>query len=140
VTTKKPSISWIAFLLLFITMIVITGILDWVNGLLTPSYAGVQLGLITVGIAIFAVVGWRVPNLRAEYGAMLAFTVGIFTIVPAILMSLGKIAGFWPQYFLVAFGIAGGSLMGFAFVYLTRRISQRHDHTQKTEDSNNIEQ
>ena len=138
--SHKTSVSWIAFLLFYITMLAVTAILDCANGLLTFSYAAVQVGLISGGVAIFALVGWRTPHLRPEFGAMLAFTVGIFTIIPAILMSMGKIEGFWPQYFLVAFGIAGGSLMGFLFVYLTRKISQRHDYAQETEGSDHIEQ
>lgn len=140
VTSSKPSVSWTAFLLFYITMVAVAGILDWANGLLTFSYAAVQLGLITLGVAVFGLVGWRAPTLRAEYSAMLAFTVGIFTIVPAILMSLGNLAGFWSQYFLVAFGVAGGGLMGFLFVYLTRKMTSRHESVPRTEDSDDIEQ
>jgi len=140
VTSRKASVSWIAFLLFYIIMLAITGILDWANGLLTVSYAAVQVGLISGGVGIFGLVGWRAPHLRSEYGVMLAFTVGIFTIIPAILMSLGQIVGFWPQYFLVAFGIAGGGLMGFLFVHLTHKISHSQKHTQETEDSDEIEQ
>jgi hypothetical protein len=142
VTSHKASVSWIAFLLFYLTMLIVTGILDWANGLLTFSYAAVQVGLISCGVGIFGLVGWRAPHLRPEYGAMLAFTIGIVTIIPAILMSLGKLAGFWPQYFLVAFGIAGGSLMGFLFVHLTSRRSRTHSHKniQETEDSDEIEQ
>ena len=139
-TSSKPSVSWTAFVLFYLIMLVVAGILDWSNGLLTVSYAAVQLGLITVGVAIFGLVGWRAPDLRAEYSAMLAFTVGIFTIVPAILMSLGNLQGFWPQYFLVAFGMAGGGLMGFLFVYLTRKMTSRHESAPRTEDSDDIEQ
>jgi len=127
VVARRPSVSWGAFLLFYITMFTVTAILDWANKLLTWRYFGIQIGLITAGVAIFAVIGWRAPELKAEQGVFLAFTVGVLTIVPAVLMSLGQTAEFWPQYFLVAFGMAAGSLLGFLFVWLVRHFISKND-------------
>jgi len=128
VVPRRPSVSWGAFVLFYVTMLVVTGVLDWANKLLTWRYLGVQIGLITVGVAIFAVIGWRVPELKAEQGVFLAFTVGVLTIVPAVLMSLGQLSEFWPQYLLVALGLAAGSFLGFLFVWLVGRfISKKND-------------
>ena len=81
-----------------------------------------------MGVGIFALVGWRRPHLRAEHGALLAFTIGVLTIVPAVLMSLGRMSeGFWSQYFLVAFGMASGSVLAFVFVRLAARAAVRRD-------------
>jgi hypothetical protein len=108
-------------------MLIVIIILDWINGLLALPYVGLQVGLLTVGVAVFAVVGWRMPNLTAEQGVLLAFTVGALTIIPAILMSLGRTFDFWPQYFLIASGMAAGSFLGFVFVRFASRITSRDD-------------
>lgn len=105
-------------------LIVITGV-DWVNGLLTWRYWGAQIGLMTIGVAIFGLIGWRMPNLTAEQGVLLAFTVGVLTIIPAVLMSLGPSRDFWSQYFLIALGMAAGSFLGFVFVRLAGHLSVR---------------
>lgn len=118
----RPSASWAAFLLFYFILLVVTGILDYANGLLTFSYFGAQVGLITLGVGVFAVIGWRFPGIKPQQGVLLAFTIGVLTIVPAVLMSLGQIPGFWSQYFLVAFGMAGGSFLGFIFVRLAKRL------------------
>ena len=124
---RKTSVSWSAFVLFYITLLVVTGILDWVNQLLTWRYAGVQVGLMTVGVGIFAIIGWRAPNLKAQQGVLLAFTVGVLTIVPGVLMSLRQSPEFWQQYFLVALGMAAGSFMGFLFVWLIDRFTSKKD-------------
>jgi len=127
VIPRKTSVSWSAFVLFYITLLVVTGILDWVNQLLTWRYAGVQVGLMTVGVGIFAIIGWRAPNLKAQQGVLLAFTVGVLTIVPGVLMSLRQSPEFWQQYFLVALGMAAGSFMGFLFVWLIDRFTSKKD-------------
>ena len=81
----------------------------------------------TGGVAIFAFIGWRAPNLKAQQGVLLAFTVGVLTIVPAVLMSLRQSPEFWQQYFLVAFGMAAGSFMGFLFVWFIDRFTSKKD-------------
>lgn len=104
-------------------------LLDWANGLLAWRYMSTQIGLMTVGVAIFAVIGWRIPNLKAEQGVLLAFTVGVLTIIPAVLMGLGQTAEFWPQYFLIASGMAAGSFLGFLFVQLAGRFTSKDDES-----------
>ena len=123
---RRPSASWAAFVLFFLTMIIVTVVLDWVNGLLTMRYLAIQIGLIILGVGIFALVGWRIPQITAQQGVLLAFTVGALTIVPAILMGLGDLPGFWPQYFLVALGMAAGSFLALLFVRLSHHLS-KHD-------------
>jgi len=107
-------------------MVVVTVVLDWANGLLAMRYLAIQIGLIILGVGVFALVGWRVPQITAQQGALLAFTVGALTIIPAILMGLGDMPGFWPQYFLVASGMAAGSLLALLFVRLSDHLS-KHD-------------
>jgi hypothetical protein len=123
--SRKPSASWSAFILFYIAMLIVITAVDWVNGLLTWRYWGAQIGLMTIGVAIFGLIGWRMPNLTAEQGVLLAFTVGVLTIIPAVLMSLGPSRDFWSQYFLIALGMAAGSFLGFVFVRLAGRLSVR---------------
>jgi hypothetical protein len=127
VSSPRDSKSWAALVMFYVVMLAVAAILDWSNGLLTPQYALAQVGLITLGVAIFALFGWRLPNMTAEAGALLAFSVGILTIVPAILMGLGEVTGFWANYFLVAFGMAGGSFLALMFVRLATRLRSRHN-------------
>lgn len=123
------SASWGAFGLFYLLTLIIIAGLDYANGLLSATYFLAQAGLLTLGTGIFALVGWRVPHLRAEHGALLAFTIGVLTIVPAILMSLGRmIEEFWSQYFLVAFGMASGSVLAFVFARLASRATARRKH------------
>ena len=124
---RKPSASWNAFILFYVAMLIIITVLDWANGLLTWQYWSIQIGLMSVGVAIFALIGWRMPNLTAEQGVLLAFTVGVLTIIPAVLMSLGQSRDFWPQYFLIASGMAAGSFLGFVFVQLAGRLTSKDD-------------
>ena len=123
------SASWAAFALFYVLTLVVIAVLDYVNSLMNLTYFLMQAGLLTVGTGIFALVGWRMPRLRAEHGALLAFTIGVLTIVPAILMSLGPmVREFWSQYFLVAFGMASGSVLAFVFARLATRIATRRKH------------
>ncbi len=119
--------SWIAFALFYLVLLLIASILDLVNGVLTLPYWGAQVALITVGVGILAVLGVRVPDLSAARGVLLAFTVGILTIIPAVLMGLGKIPGFWPQYFSIAFGIATGSFLTSLFLKFVRNIPEEEE-------------
>jgi hypothetical protein len=114
--------SWVAFILFYLVLVLMVTILDWVNGVLTLSYWGAQVGLITVGVGIFVAVGLWTPDLSAARGVLLAFTVGILTIIPAVLMGMGRIPRLWPQYFYIAFGMAAGSFMSFLFIKFTKRI------------------
>jgi len=113
--------SWVAFVLFYLVLISIVSILDTFNRVLTLSYWGTQVGLITLGVVVFAVVGMRLPDLSAARGVLLAFTVGILTIIPAVLMGLGRIPNLWPQYFSIAFGMATGSFLTFLFLRFFRK-------------------
>jgi hypothetical protein len=127
--TKQPKSSWVTFILFYLVLISIVTILDWVNGVLTLPYWGMQVGLITLGVSIFAAAGIWTPDLSAARGVLLAFTVGILTIIPAVLMGLG-IPGLWPQYFYIAFGMATGSLLSFLFIKLTKKLPQPEEQSE----------
>ena len=122
---KRGRSSWVAFGLFYIILVLIVSILDMVNNVLRPSYWGTQVGLITLGVGVFLIVGIRLPDLSAARGVLLAFTVGILTIIPAVLMGLGRIPGLWPQYFYIAFGMAAGSFLSFLFIRFSRKISDK---------------
>jgi hypothetical protein len=64
------------------------------------------------------------PDLTAARGVLLAFTIGVLTIIPAVLMGLGNIPGFWPQYFSIALGMSAGSFLTFLFLKLSKRLPQ----------------
>ena len=66
--SKPGKSSWVAFALFYLVLIVIVTILDWAKHLLEPRYWGTQVGLITLGVGIFAVVGLRLPDLSAIRG------------------------------------------------------------------------
>lgn len=114
--------SWTAFAFFYLVMVLIVSVLDYANQVLTVSYWGVQVGLITLGVGILAVVGMRMSDLSAARGVFLAFTVGILTIIPAVLMGLGRIPGFWTQYFSIAFGMATGSFLTFLFLKFVKHF------------------
>ncbi|MEW5958698.1 MAG: hypothetical protein AB1801_13280 [Chloroflexota bacterium] len=120
--TKQGRSSWVAFALFYLVLLLIITVLDWLNHVLTFPYWGMQTGLITLGVAIFAVVGVWMPDLSAGRGVFLAFTVGILTIIPAVLMGLGRISGLWPQYFSVALGMAAGSFLTYLFLRFSKKM------------------
>jgi hypothetical protein len=130
--SEKFKSSWIAFVLFYLVLIAIITILDWANGLLTLRYWGLQVGLITLGVGIFAVVGFMTPELSAARGILLTFTVGILTIIPAVLMGLG-ISTLWPQYFYIAFGMAAGSFLSFLFLRFTKKIPNEDQSEMESE-------
>ena len=121
--TDGRNISWIAFGLFYIVLVIIVTVLDAVNGTLSLGYWSLQITLITVGVGIFLLVGYLVPNLSAAQGVLLAFAVGILTIIPAVLMGLGPVPDLWPQYFYIALGMAAGSFLTFLFVKFFNRTS-----------------
>lgn len=123
--SKSGKSSWMAFLLFYLVLLAIVTVLDWANQLLELRYWGAQVGLITIGVGIFAVIGMRLPDLSAARGVLLAFTVGVLTIIPAVLMGLGAIPGFWPQYFSIALGMAAGSFLTFLFLKFSKRLAPK---------------
>ena len=121
--TDGQTISWTAFGLFYVVLIAIVTILDAANGVLRLPYWAMQVALITVGVGIFLLTGYWVRNLTPAQSVLLAFGVGILTIIPAVLMGLGPIPGLWPQYFYIALGMATGSLLTFLFINLYKRLS-----------------
>jgi hypothetical protein len=92
------------------------------------DYWTVQAGLVTVGVGVLAVIGVRWPDLSAARGVLIAFTVGILTIIPAVLMGLGRRLDLWPQYFPVALGMAAGSFLTFLFLRFVRNTGEDDSH------------
>ena len=121
--TKPIRSSWIAFLMFYVVLVLIISILDWFNDLFSWPYWGAQVGLITLGVGTLAVIGMWIHDLTAARGVLLAFT--------AVLMGLGRIPGFWTQYFSVALGMAAGSFLTFLFLKYSRKLTK--------EDSSELE-
>ena len=119
---KDGGSSWGAFGLFYLVLLIIVTVLDSANGVLRLPYWGMQVGMITLGVGIFILVGLFMPDLSATLGILLAFTVGILTIIPAVLMGLGKIPGMWPHYLFIAVGMAAGSFLTFLFLKFQRKI------------------
>ncbi|MCB0192574.1 MAG: hypothetical protein KDJ65_11575 [Anaerolineae bacterium] len=133
--TKDSRSSWIAFGLFYATLLLIVSVLDTVNAIFTLRLFMTQLGLITFGVGVFAATALVMPNLSATRSILLAFTVGILTIIPAVLMGLGRIPGLWPQYFYIALGMAAGSILTFFSLWYASRITNQAD--QKSSDLEN---
>ena len=119
---RRPIIAWRAVLIFYVVLLGVVTFLDWVNNVLILSYWLTQVGLITVGIAILVLVGWRFPHLSAQRGVLLTFAVGIVTIIPGVLMSLNPTGYFWSQYFSIGLSMAAGSFLGFLFINLVSRL------------------
>jgi hypothetical protein len=131
------SSSWVAFALFYVAMMVGISFLDWVNQVFSWSLWLTQTILFTLGVIIFGLVGLRWPNLTPQASVVLAFTIGILTIVPATLMGLGPIEHLWPQYFLVAFGMAAGSILGFLFVHTFSQSHRGQSSAEKEREEGN---
>ena len=131
---KDGGSSWVAFGMFYIVLIIIVTVLDSANGVFRLPYWGMQVGLISLGVGVFVLVGLFMPDLSATLGILLAFTVGILTIIPAVLMGLGKIPGLWPQYFFIAFGMAAGSFLTFLFLRFQRKMSGENEPLPERKD------
>ena len=125
--SKTYKSSWAAFVLFYIVLLAIVLTLDSYNNVLSWTYFGTQAGLITSGVAVFAIAGMRMHDLAAVHGVFLAFTVGILTIIPAVLMGLGAIPNLWPQYFYIAFGMASGSFLTFLFMLFSKKFTGKNN-------------
>jgi hypothetical protein len=117
--------SWIAFVLFYLVLILVLSILDRANNLISINYWLTQVGLLTTGVAIFALFAYFLPQLSPTSSVLLAFTVGVMTIIPALLMGLGDIPHFWSYYFSTAGGIATGSFLTFLFLVFSERFRQK---------------
>lgn len=124
---KTYQSSWAAFVVFYLVLLIIVLALDIINNVFSLSYFGAQVSLITIGVVIFAAVGVLMPDLAAIHGVFLAFTVGILTIIPAVLMGLGRIPNLWPQYFYIAFGMATGSFLTFLFMRFSKRFNNKQE-------------
>lgn len=71
-----------------------------------------------LGMLVLAAIGIQFPELSAPRGAFLVFSVGILTLIPAVLLSLNPPADFWSQYFTIGLSMAAGSFLGFLFIRL----------------------
>jgi hypothetical protein len=121
---KTGKSSWMAFLLFYVVLLVVISVLDWANGLLDLRYWLTQVGLVTLGVVVLAGVGLWLPDLSAARGVFLAFTVGVLTIIPAVLMGMARFLDFWRDYFSIALGMASGSLLSFLFLKIFSKISR----------------
>ncbi|MFQ5610702.1 MAG: hypothetical protein ACE5H9_01065 [Anaerolineae bacterium] len=121
-TARQPGSSWTALVLFYVVLLLVITTLDWVNGVLGWMYWASQVGLVTVGMVVFAAIGLTMSDLSAQRGVLLAFTVGALTIIPAALMGLGLENTFWDQYILIAMGMAAGSFLSFLFLKFTARF------------------
>jgi len=119
---RRPVIAWRAVGIFYLVLVGIVTLLDRVNQLLTLPYWGTQIALITVGVAILVLVGWRFPHLSAQRGVLLTFAVGIMTIIPGVLLSLNPGSSFWTHYFSIGLSMAAGSFLGFLFINLISRL------------------
>lgn len=119
--------SWIAFVLFYVVLILVISVLDRVYGLMSLNYWLTQVGLLTIGVTIFALFAYFMPNLSPTASILLAFTIGIMTIIPALLMSLGDIPHFWSYYFSTAGGMAAGSFLTFLFLAFSRQVGKKDE-------------
>lgn len=124
---NKGRSSWVAFGLFYLTLVFIITLLDGVNDVLRPSYWGAQVSMMTIGVGLLAIIGTRQPDLSTGRGVFLTFTIGILTIVPAVLMGLGQIPGLWPQYFYIAFGMSAGSFLTFLFLRFFPQMNNKDE-------------
>lgn len=120
---KRVQQAWGATIAFYLVLLIVVTILDSVNHVLTLPYWGTQIGLISVGVVIFVLVGRKFPDLSAQRGVLLAFGVGILTIIPGVLLSLNPPPDFWTQYFSIGLSLAAGSFLSFMFIKLFRRVS-----------------
>ena len=118
----KPVIAWRAIIIFYIVLLIVITIVDQANNVLTWPYWGIQAGLISVGIVVLVLIGWRFPYLSAQRGVLLTFSIGVLTIIPGVLMSLNPIGDFWEQYFTIGLSMAVGSFLGFLFINLFSRL------------------
>jgi len=121
---KRPRPAWKATAVFYIVLVSVISLVDRSNGVTNLTYWATQVALITVGIAIFVAVGYRFPDLSAQRGVLLAFGIGVLTIIPGVLMALNPSSDFWNQYFSIGLSMAAGSFLSFLFIKLISRFSK----------------
>lgn len=119
---RRSTIAWRAILIFYIVLLAVITVIDAVNGVLTLSYWGTQVSLISLGISLLVITGWWIPHLSAQRGVLLTFAVGVITIIPGVLMSLNPPGEFWAQYFSIGLSMAAGSFLGFLFINLISKL------------------
>ncbi len=117
---QHSKISWTALFIFYVVLLVVITFMDWKNHVLILKQWSIQVGLVTLGMAVLSVLGYRLSDLTAPRGSLLVFSVGILTIIPAVLLSLNPPGDFWAQYFTIGLSMAAGSFLGFLFIRLTR--------------------
>lgn len=120
-----PVIAWRAVIIFYVTLLIVITIVDRANNVLSWSYWGTQVGLISVGLVALVLIGKRFPHLSAQRSVLLTFGIGVLTIIPGVLMSLNPIGDFWEQYFTIGLSMAVGSFLGFLFINLFSRLPKK---------------
>ncbi len=115
---RRTDFSWRAFSIFFAVLLLVVTVLDWQNDILVWQQWSIQVGLIALGMLVLAAVGFQFPDLSAPRGAFLVFSIGILTLIPAVLLSLNPPGDFWSQYFTIGLSMAAGSFLGFLFIWL----------------------
>ncbi|RME51094.1 MAG: hypothetical protein D6796_01670 [Caldilineae bacterium] len=126
---RRPRPAWKATAVFYIVLVSVISFVDRSNHIADLTYWATQIALITVGIAIFVAVGYRFPDLSAQRGVLLAFSIGVLTIIPGVLMALDPPADFWNQYFSIGLSMAAGSFLSFLFIKLINRFSKGEEGT-----------
>ncbi len=117
---QHTKISWMALLIFYAVLLAVITFMDWRNHILIWNQWSIQVGLVTLGMVALLALGYRLSDLTAPRGTLLVFSVGILTIIPAVLLSLNPPGDFWAQYFTIGLSMAAGSFLVFLFIRLTR--------------------
>jgi len=122
---KRPVLAWRATIFFYLVLLFVVTILDWMNQVFSLAHWGIQIGLITLGVVSLVLIGRKFPDLSAQRGVLLAFSIGVLTIIPAVLMALAPPGDFWDQYFTVGLSMAVGSFLGFLFIKLYAKTANK---------------
>ncbi len=114
----RAEFSWRAVIIFYVILLMVIAVLDWQNHILGWQQWGVQTGLTTLGMIVLVFIGYKFSDLTAPRGVFLVFSIGILTIIPAVLLSLNPPGDFWSQYFTIGLSMAAGSFLSFLFVRL----------------------
>ncbi|OQY48155.1 MAG: hypothetical protein B6242_03190 [Anaerolineaceae bacterium 4572_78] len=119
------SVNQLAILIFYFVLIGLITILSYLQDTLEFNRWLVQVLLISLGVGVFVFMGSKYPKLSAQRGVLLAFSIGVMTIIPAVLMSLSFPDEFWTQYATIGLSMAAASLLGFIFIELSSRYLDR---------------